>query len=102
MAMVSGTAEEGPARDEGSMRLSIRGSYGICITAVEGRLRGLAVGLTLAFLGTMMMLQASAQTPAVSTVKPVKMVALGDSLTAGLGLPASAAFPARLQKALGA
>ena len=32
--------------------------------------------------------------------KPVKMVVLGDSLSAGLGLPASAAFPARLQKAL--
>ena len=32
--------------------------------------------------------------------KPVKMVVLGDSLSAGLGLVASAAFPARLQKAL--
>jgi acyl-CoA thioesterase I len=32
--------------------------------------------------------------------KPVKMVVLGDSLSAGLGLPAAAAFPARLQKAL--
>jgi acyl-CoA thioesterase-1 len=32
--------------------------------------------------------------------KPVKMVVLGDSLSAGLGLPASAAFPAKLQKAL--
>jgi acyl-CoA thioesterase-1 len=32
--------------------------------------------------------------------KPIKMVVLGDSLTAGLGLPASGAFPARLQKAL--
>jgi acyl-CoA thioesterase I len=32
--------------------------------------------------------------------KPVKMVVLGDSLSAGLGLSASAAFPARLQKSL--
>jgi len=32
--------------------------------------------------------------------KPVKMVVLGDSLSAGLGLPASSAFPTRLQKAL--
>jgi len=32
--------------------------------------------------------------------KPIKMVVLGDSLSAGLGLPAAAAFPARLQKAL--
>jgi acyl-CoA thioesterase-1 len=31
---------------------------------------------------------------------PVRIVALGDSLTAGLGLPAAAAFPMRLQKAL--
>jgi acyl-CoA thioesterase-1 len=33
---------------------------------------------------------------------PVRIVALGDSLTAGYGLPASAAFPVRLQKALAA
>ncbi len=32
--------------------------------------------------------------------RPVKIVALGDSLTTGLGLPAQDAFPARLQKAL--
>jgi acyl-CoA thioesterase-1 len=32
--------------------------------------------------------------------RPVKLVALGDSLTAGYGLPAQAAFPVRLQQAL--
>lgn len=32
--------------------------------------------------------------------RPVKIVALGDSLVAGLGLPASAAFPAKLERAL--
>jgi acyl-CoA thioesterase-1 len=32
--------------------------------------------------------------------EPLKIVALGDSLTAGYGLPAQAAFPARLQAAL--
>lgn len=32
--------------------------------------------------------------------KPVKLVVLGDSLSAGYGLPASAAFPVRLQAAL--
>ena len=42
-----------------------------------------------------------AQSPAAAPAKPVKMVVLGDSLSAGLGLSASAAFPARLQKALG-
>jgi len=34
------------------------------------------------------------------TAKPVKMVVLGDSLSAGYGLPAGAAFPVRLQKSL--
>jgi acyl-CoA thioesterase I len=33
-------------------------------------------------------------------VVPIKVVALGDSLTAGFNLPASAAFPARLERAL--
>jgi acyl-CoA thioesterase I len=34
------------------------------------------------------------------TTKPVKLVVLGDSLSAGLGLPAQDAFPAKLKKAL--
>jgi acyl-CoA thioesterase-1 len=55
----------------------------------------LVLGLILATAGT-----AFAQTPAVSMAKPIKMVVLGDSLSAGLGLSASAAFPTRLQKAL--
>jgi acyl-CoA thioesterase I len=53
--------------------------------------------LALALSATMPALPAAAQTEAA---KPVKMVVLGDSLSAGLGLAASAAFPARLQKAL--
>lgn len=32
--------------------------------------------------------------------RPVRIVALGDSLTAGLGLPVNAAFPAKLEQAL--
>ncbi len=36
------------------------------------------------------------------TAKPIKLVVLGDSLSAGYGLPAAAAFPVRLQKALDA
>jgi acyl-CoA thioesterase-1 len=43
---------------------------------------------------------AFAQSPAAGDAKPIKMVVLGDSLSAGLGLPASSAFPVRLQKAL--
>jgi acyl-CoA thioesterase I len=42
----------------------------------------------------------AAGTPAASATKPVKMVVLGDSLSAGLGLSAAAAFPQRLQKSL--
>jgi acyl-CoA thioesterase I len=40
--------------------------------------------------------------PAAAADKPVMIVALGDSLTAGLGLAAKDAFPARLQAALAA
>lgn len=40
-----------------------------------------------------------AQTPAAAA-KPLKVVVLGDSLSAGYGLPAAAAFPAKLQIAL--
>jgi acyl-CoA thioesterase-1 len=43
---------------------------------------------------------ASAQTSATGPTKPIKMVVLGDSLSAGLGLSATSAFPARLQKFL--
>jgi acyl-CoA thioesterase I len=44
---------------------------------------------------------ALAQVQVATPAKPVKMVVLGDSLSAGLGLSAQSAFPARLQKALG-
>jgi acyl-CoA thioesterase-1 len=43
---------------------------------------------------------ARAQTPESHGVRPIKMVVLGDSLSAGFGLPGPEAFPARLQKAL--
>jgi len=38
--------------------------------------------------------------PAVAADGPAKVVALGDSLSAGFNLPASAAFPVRLERAL--
>ncbi|MBQ8102299.1 MAG: arylesterase [Afipia sp.] len=78
-------------------------SYGGSGRAVEGLLRAFIV----AAAGAMMAMSgpASAQTAsvqsAVKDVKPIKLAVLGDSLTAGYGLPASAAFPVRLQKALG-
>ena len=47
-------------------------------------------------------LMAFAAVPAAYAETPVKIVALGDSLTAGLGLPEKEGFVARLQAALGA
>ena len=44
--------------------------------------------------------QSTPASEAKANDKPIKMVVLGDSLSAGLGLPAASAFPARLQKAL--
>jgi len=38
--------------------------------------------------------------PAVAQERPLRIVALGDSLTTGLGLPANQALPVRLQAAL--
>jgi acyl-CoA thioesterase-1 len=55
----------------------------------------LVLGLALAIAGP-----AFGQTPAAGETKPIKVVVLGDSLSAGLGLSASSAFPARLQKSL--
>ena len=41
-----------------------------------------------------------APAPAEAADRPVQVVALGDLLTAGYGLPAAAAFPVKLEKAL--
>ena len=57
----------------------------------------LVVGMALMTAGT-----AFAQAQAAAEAKPIKIVVLGDSLSAGLGLSASAAFPERLQKSLNA
>lgn len=73
-------------------------SYGALGRGVEGLARVVmvaAAGIMLAMSGPV-----RAQTPDVKNVKPIKLAVLGDSLTAGYGLPASAAFPVRLQKAL--
>ncbi|WP_407152731.1 arylesterase [Bradyrhizobium sp. ORS 86] len=50
----------------------------------------------------LMGLMTAASVHAADSAKPVKMVVLGDSLSAGYGLPAAASFPVRLQKALDA
>ena len=48
----------------------------------------------------LMTLAPIAPAAAQDAAKPVKLVVLGDSLSAGYGLPAPAAFPVRLQAAL--
>src|ERR1700730_7540402 len=92
MEMVSGSR---PASDEGSMRLSMARSYGTSVSEVERPVHMFVHMLVLA-----MVLLAAGTALAQVPAKPIKIVVLGDSLSAGLGLPASAAFPARLQKSL--
>lgn len=66
-------------------------TYGLA-AAIRQAWRALIAGLVLlAALGA-----------PLRAAEPLKVVALGDSLTAGLGLPASDAFPAKLQAALAA
>jgi acyl-CoA thioesterase I len=64
-------------------------SYGAAIWRVQALTAALGVALALLMTGF-----ASAQE------RPVKLVALGDSLTTGLGLPQAEAFPAKLAQAL--
>src|SRR2546430_6827193 len=93
MEMVSGASPascEG-SMSEGSMRLSMARSYGTFAGAVERRTR---------LFMHMLVLMAALMTAGPVFAQPVKMVVLGDSLSAGLGLSGPAAFPARLQKAL--
>ena len=73
------------------MRLSIVRSYGTSAARVEGPKR---------LFMHMLVLIVSLMTAAAASAAPIKMVVLGDSLSAGLGLSRPEAFPARLQKAL--
>ena len=63
-------------------------SYGGWIRLVQG------------FVLVALALAAAIAAPTAAADRPVRIVALGDSLTAGLGLPANAVFPVRLEKAL--
>src|SRR6478609_8581059 len=66
-------------------------SYGSCAAPVQ-TFAPLAIALALAVA-----LRAPAATAAD---QPMRIVALGDSLTAGLGLPVEQTFPAKLERAL--
>ena len=82
-------------------------SYGTFASPVE-RQRGafahiLVLMLALTMAGSALAEGAAgseARTEVKNETKPIKMVVLGDSLSAGLGLSANDAFPAKLQKAL--
>src|SRR6476620_8925381 len=88
-----------PASDEGSMRLSMVRSYGTSAARIEGGMV-LFMHILVLMIALMTAPAAVAQASALQATRSVKMVVLGDSLSAGLGLPASDAFPQRLQKVL--
>lgn len=90
--MVSGVV---PASEEGEVLMSMVRSYGNSARAVERR-----YGLFMHIAVLMLALMTIAGPAWADATKPVKLVVLGDSLSAGLGLPAQDAFPAKLQKAL--
>jgi len=96
MAMVSG---ERPARDEDSMTLSMARSYGTFATRVERPLSTL-VHIIVLTMGLAAVAIVPAQGGSNEAGKPIRIVVLGDSLSAGLGLAAPDAFPVKLQKAL--
>jgi acyl-CoA thioesterase-1 len=74
-------------------------SYGNSAVGVEGRM-GMFVHILVLIMALMTTQTVFAQTPAAGPAKSIKMVVLGDSLSAGYGLPATGAFPVRLQKSL--
>jgi acyl-CoA thioesterase-1 len=81
-------------------RTAPKASYGDHVAAVQSRRRFLGAG-TVSF-AVAAGLVSGAASPLRAADRPVKIVALGDSLTAGYGLPPDAAFPVRLAKALAA
>ena len=81
------------------MRLSMARSYGTFALWVERRLVVLAHMIVLTATLTAGGPALAEDAPAVAT-RPIKIVVLGDSLSAGLGLSAHDAFPAKLQKSL--
>ena len=62
------------------------------------RFSGLMLAALLAFAA--LSGAANGQNNVQTDAKPIKLVAFGDSLTAGLGLPAASAYPAKLEAAL--
>ena len=80
--MVSGAAA--PASEEGAMRVSMVRSYGKSAGPVERRY-GLFMHIAVLMLA-LMTVPTTAVAQVQAPAKPVKLVVLGDSLSAGLGL----------------
>jgi acyl-CoA thioesterase I len=78
------------------------GSYGK--GALPGKMRRLGATVTVLAVTVVAVTLAAvlASSAARAGERPLRIVAFGDSLTAGYGLPADAAFPARLERALAA
>jgi acyl-CoA thioesterase-1 len=78
------------------------GSYGEGVGA--GKMRRLVAAVTLAAvaLAGVTLAGVLAGSTVFAADRPLRIVAFGDSLTAGYGLPADAAFPAKLERALAA
>lgn len=74
-------------------RLGFRAPYGAVHTRRKSPRTGAPALIALA-------IAALVATALPARAEPLRLVAFGDSLTAGLGLPADQAFPARLQAAL--
>jgi acyl-CoA thioesterase-1 len=74
-------------------------SYGTFAIWVEGRLASIAHILVL-MLALTVLDMTLARAAFAGEATPMKLVVLGDSLSAGLGLSAPEVFPAKLQKAL--
>jgi acyl-CoA thioesterase-1 len=86
--------------DVANSRLVRRPSYG----AAKGLIHSIRpfAAMLLVFAAALWAAPVAAQTasPDAKQAAPIKIVAFGDSLTAGYGLPGPEAFPARLERAL--
>lgn len=87
------------ASEEEEMRVSMVRSYGNSARAVERRY-GLFMHIAVLMFALMTVANPAWAPAWAEAAKPIKLVVLGDSLSAGLGLPAQQAFPTKLQKAL--
>lgn len=81
----------------------MKASYGKSGVRVEGLTQMLSAAIVAAMVLIALPASLRAQAPSGAgpgSQAPIKLAVLGDSLTAGYGLPLEAAFPARLEKAL--